>query len=360
MSLSNRQEHLLGLLIRSYTEEGIPVGSKTLVVRYGLSVSSATVRNELAALSDLGFLMQPHTSGGRIPTEMGYRYFVQRLLGEYDLPSFEKQMIQHQFHQARVEMTQWLRLATAILARTSNGASFVTSPRPRFNRYKHIQLISTQGRMVLMVLVLYGGEVSQQMLQLADSIPQARLSQAAERLNVILEGTNADQIGLKMRHLDWRLEEEVCSLIVDVLRRADTRSISRVHRSGLTNILDDDETRPAIHLLEESSRLATLLTGMFDERDDSGVQVVIGGDGRWEELKHCSIIVSRYGAGDDLMGEVAVIGSTRMPYGRNISAVRYVADLMTEFLNDYYVDPAPLGSGLDITDEYSSGLGATQ
>ncbi len=346
MNLSKRQEHLLGLLIRSYTEDGSPIGSKTLVVRYGLTVSSATVRNELAALDDRGFLMQPHTSGGRIPTEMGYRYFVQRLLGEYDLPSIEKQMIQHQFHQARLEITQWLRLATAILARTSNGASFITAPRPRFNRYKHVQLISTQGRLVLMILVLYGGEVSQQMLQLADSIPQARLSQAAERLNIQLDGMNADQIGLKMRQFDWRLEEEVAGLVVDVLRRADTRSISRVHRSGLTNILDDDETRPAIHLLEESSRLATLLTG-FESDNDDGVQVIIGGDGRWEELKHCSIIISRYGAGDDLMGEVAVIGSTRMPYGRNISAVRYVSDLITEFLNDYYVDPMPIQASID-------------
>ena len=351
MNLSKRQENLLGLLIRSYTDDGNPVGSKTLVVRYGLAVSSATVRNELAALNDLGFLMQPHTSGGRIPTEMGYRYFVQRLLGEYDLPSFEKQMIQHQFHQARLEITQWLRLATAILARTSNGASFVTSPRPRFNRYKHVQLISTQGRIVLMVLVLYGGEVSQQMLQLTDSIPQMRLTQAAERLNMMYDGMNADQVGLKMRQSDWRLEDEISGLVVDVLRRADTRSISRVHRSGLTNILDDDETRPAIHLLEESSRLATLLTGMFDDDDDDGVQVVIGGDGRWEELKHCSIIVARYGVGDDLMGEVAVIGSTRMPYGRNISAVRYVADLMTEFLNDYYIDPVPLSAGADLLDD---------
>lgn len=337
MKLTNRQEHLLGLLIRSYTEDGIPVGSKTLVTLYNLSVSSATVRNELAFLAEHGFLMQPHTSGGRIPTEQGYKYFVQRLLGDYELSTAEKQMIQHQFHQARLEINQWMRLAIAILARTSSGASFITSPRPEFNRLKQIQLISTQGRLVLMVMVLYGGEVHQQMLHLAEALPQGRLTQAAERINRMFDGLNADQIGLSARQLGWVLEEEVASLIIDALRRADSRSISRVYRAGITNLIDNDQTRPAVHLLEENTRLATVLSTMFEE-EAHGVQVVIGGEGRWKELRHCTIILSRYGVGNDLMGEVAVIGPTRMEYGHNISAVRYVANLMTELVSDYYVD----------------------
>lgn len=345
MSLSNRQEQILGLLIRIYTDDGNPVGSKTLVERYGLQVSSATVRNELAFLDQEGFLIQPHTSGGRVPTERGYRYFVQRLLGEYELPPSEKQMIQHQFHQARIEIGQWMRLATAILARTSHGASFITSPRPRFNRFKHVQLISTQGRLVLMVLVLYGGEVSQQMLHLAESLPQARLSLAADRLNATLEGLNANQIEPKLRTLDWVLEEEVGTLIIDSLRRVDSRSISHVYKAGIVNLIDSAMTRPAVHLLEESSRLANLLSNLY-EQDASGVQVIIGGEGRWEELKHCTLILSRYGVGDELVGDVAVLGPTRMSYSRNISAVRYVANLMTEFVNDYYVDPS-LPSGED-------------
>ena len=350
MNLSKRQEHILGLLIRIYTEEGTPVGSKTLVKRYRLNFSSATVRNELAFLDEIGFLTQPHTSGGRVPTETGYRYFVQRLLGEYELPPSEKQMIQHQFHQARLEIGQWMQLATAILARTSQGASFITSPRPQFNRFKHIQLISTQGRLVLMVVVLYGGEVTQQMLQLSESLPQGRLSLAAEHLNKLLEGCNADQVGLKSRGMDWALEREVASLLVDVLRRSDTRAISKVYTAGITNLIDSEATRPAIYLLEESNRLASLLTSMF-EPDAPGVQVVIGGEGRWEELRHCSIILARYGVGDELVGEVAVVGPTRMPYGRNISAVRYVADLMTEFVNDFYVETSlPSGDDVNVVD----------
>ncbi len=151
--LSERQESILRLVVRSYVESGQPVGSRTLVQQFDLDVSSATVRNELSALGDLGYLMQQHTSAGRVPTELGYRYFVQKLLGEFHLPIHEQQMIRHQFHQARLEINQWMQLAAAILARASHGASFVTAPYAKANRYKHLQLIATQGRLVLMVLV---------------------------------------------------------------------------------------------------------------------------------------------------------------------------------------------------------------
>ncbi len=339
MSLTNRQEYILGLLIKTYIEDGQPVGSNTLVARYSLNVSSATVRNEMSALDSHGMLVQLHTSAGRIPTELGYRYFVQRLLGEYELPSRERQMIQHQFHQARLDLDQWMRLASAILARTSLGASIVTAPRPRHSRFKHLQLISTQGRLVLMVLVLYGGEVKQQMLTLADSLPQARLTTAADRLNGLFDGLSIGEIEIAGQRLEMALERDVSLLVLDAMRRADERAISNVYRAGLTNIMEDESTRPALRVLEERTRLASVLSHVLDEMDeDSGVRVVIGGDSRWEELKNCSIILSRYGVGDELMGEVAIIGPTRMSYGRNISAVRYVAGLMSGFVSDYYVD----------------------
>jgi len=125
--LSDRQERILAMVVHSYIESGKPVGSKTLVEGFGLDVSSATVRNDLALLGDLGYVAQLHTSAGRIPTETGYRYFVQKLLGEFHLPLHEREMIRHQFHQARLELEQWMRLSAAILARTARSASFVTA-----------------------------------------------------------------------------------------------------------------------------------------------------------------------------------------------------------------------------------------
>lgn len=334
--LTERQQYILGIVVRSYIETGIPVGSKTLVEQYELDVSSATVRNEMAALTELGYLTQLHTSAGRIPTEMGYRYFVQELLGEFRLPFDEQEMIRHQFHQARLELSQWVRLAAAILARTSHGASFVTAPQIRPNRFKHLQLISTQGRLVLMILVLFGGDVNQQMLTLAEPLTQTRLSHAADRLNNLFSNATYNDVLARFPMLD-ALELDVARLVLDILRRADNRTFSDVHRDGIVNILDDEGTRQAVRVLEERTLLADVLSGT-QVPDVRGVQVVIGGEGRWEELKDCTMILSRYGVWDQFSGMMAVIGPTRMPYGRNVAAVRYVSDLMSGFLYEYYME----------------------
>ena len=129
-TLTPRQETILGLLIREYVETATPISSTGLVEKYNLGVSSATVRNEFAALTAAGFLRQPHTSAGRVPTEMGYRYFVQRMVGEADLPLTERNTISHQFYQMGGEVDQWMRLAASVLARHSRVASLVTSPHP--------------------------------------------------------------------------------------------------------------------------------------------------------------------------------------------------------------------------------------
>lgn len=335
--LTERQERILAMVVRSYIETGRPVGSRALVEDYGLDFSSATVRNDFATLGELGYVAQLHTSAGRIPTERGYRYFVQKLLGEFHLPLHERQMIRHQFHQARLELDQWMRLSAAILARTSGSASFVTAPQSRANRFKHIQLIATQGRLVLMVLVLFGGEVKQQMLTLAEPLPQNRLSAAADHLNSFFLDLDADEVAARLKglHLDT-LETEITALVLEVLRRKDNQPISDIYRDGLVNILDDEGTRHAVRLLEERTLLASVLAEQ-EAQGGEGVQVVIGGDGRWEELKDCTMILSRYGVTESFSGTLAVVGPTRMPYDRNVAAVRYVADLMSGFVYDYFV-----------------------
>jgi heat-inducible transcriptional repressor len=352
--LTDRQEQILGMLVRNFLESGMPVGSKTLVEQYDLDVSTATVRNELSHLDELGFLVQLHTSGGRAPSEMGYRYFVQRLVGEFELPFDEQQMISHQFHQARLDLNQWMRLAAAVLAHASRGASIVTAPRPSTNSFKHLQLISTQGRLVLMILVFYGGQVQQQMLTLAEPVPQTRLTTVAERINQLFEDSSYDDIYARQSLLDDALEKDVIRLVLDGMRRSERRAISDVYRDGLVNIVDDEGARQAVRVLEEGTYLANVLAETL-ETGASGVQVVIGGEGRWEELKDCTMILARYGQMEELSGAVAVLGPTRMPYGRNISAVRYVANLMSRFVNEYYLE-SPIRESMDIdhTDEVTT------
>jgi heat-inducible transcriptional repressor len=229
-----------------------------------------------------------------------------------------------------------MRLAAAILARTSRGASFVTAPQIRPSRFKHVQLISTQGRLVLMILVLYGGEVNQQMLTLAEPLTQAQLSAAADRLNALFDNATYNDVAAQINQLDT-LEADVSRLVLDVLKRSDAQVIRDLYRDGLVNLIEDEGTRHAVRILEERTLLANVLTET-QSPDASGVQVVIGGEGRWEELRDCTIILSRYGVQERFSGTVAVIGPTRMAYGRNVAAVRYVADLMSGFVYEYYME----------------------
>jgi heat-inducible transcriptional repressor len=186
--LSDRQKLILALVIHDYIDTAEPVGSKTIVDRYDLGVSSATVRNAMLDLTEAGYLRQPHTSAGRVPTEEGYRYFVRQLMGHTELPATTKRTITHQFYQVGRDMNRWMRLAASILANQSQAASLVTAPLPNKVRFKHLELIATHGRQILLVLVLSEGDVRQQMLTLAESVPQEQLSDTANHLNQLCQG----------------------------------------------------------------------------------------------------------------------------------------------------------------------------
>ncbi|MDX1437197.1 MAG: heat-inducible transcriptional repressor HrcA, partial [Anaerolineales bacterium] len=201
-NITPRQKLVLALVIRHYTETAEPVGSKVLVDYYNLDFSSATVRNEMASLTELGYLRQPHVSAGRVPTEGGYRYFVGELIGHSELPVDARRTISHQFYQAGHDQDDWMRLAASVLARQSQGASLVTAPQSEITLFKHLELISTLGRQVLMVLVLEGGDVRQQMLVLAEPVQQDVLSQVAAHINDTCAGFNAERITLAAGQMD--------------------------------------------------------------------------------------------------------------------------------------------------------------
>lgn len=334
--LTERQETVLALIVHEYIDNARPVGSKRLVQRYSLRVSSATVRNEMAALTEMGFLRQPHTSAGRQPTEAGYRYFVGQLLGDTDLPDAEKRLISHQFHQADRDVDQWVRLAGAVLAQHSQVASLVTAPLPTSAVFKHLELIGTQGRQVLMVLVLEGGDVRQQMLTMSEVISQERLRLTAEQITQACAGKDAKGVKAQAARYD-ELGREIVTLVAETLEKTDEFSSGEIHRDGLANVLSQPEFantnsgQQALRLLEEQSLLEEVLAKALSPTV-GGVQVVIGGEGAWEELREYSMVLARYGATGYATGTLGVLGPTRMPYGRSISAVRYVAGLMSDLV----------------------------
>ncbi len=335
--LTERQELILSLIVREYIRQGEPIGSKYLTEKYELGVSPATVRNDMAVLEEYGYITAPHTSAGRVPTQEGYRYFVRRLLGETELPQAEQRTIRHQFHQVRLDVEQWMQLAATVLARTTRGASLVTPPHAVTSRFKHLELISVEGRLVLMVLVLHGGDVRQQMLTLAEPVAQEKLSNVATRLNSACANLTADGVRATVSRMPV-LEREVGELAADIMEQADTQPIRTIYRDGLIALMDELDkslgAQQALRVLEEESLLESILHELGLEI--GGVQVVIGGEGKWEELSHCSMVLSRYGITGKAVGALGVLGPVRMHYGRAISAVRYMAGLMSDLMYEVY------------------------
>jgi heat-inducible transcriptional repressor len=335
--LTARQQLILGLVVRQYTNSAQPVGSKT-VQDYGLGVSSATIRNEMARLEELGYLTHPHTSAGRVPTEQGYRYFVERLMSESRLPLEEQRTIRHQFHQVGVDLEQWMRLAASVLARTARSAAMVTSVKMEQSHLKHIELIGIHETMALLIVVLEGGVVRQQMLSLDEAMSQDTLSQVTNRLNDLCVGSSARRV-VACRHQVGAFEQQVLDIVAQVMNQVDKQADLHLYRDGLINILHQPEfyvpesARNVIQLFEERTLLEDLLTEMLEV---GGMQVIIGGEGRWNELRECSLVVSPYGISGEVTGALGVMGPMRMPYNRAISAVRYVAGLMSDLFRELY------------------------
>lgn len=337
--LTDRQKTLLLLLIRDYIETAQPVGSKRLVEHYHLDLSPATIRNEMAALTEMGYLRQPHTSAGRVPSEDGYRYFVSQMMQDAELPRAVQHTISHQFHQSRADMDQWMTLAASILAHQSQGVSMITAPHSEQARYKHVELISTQGRQVLMVLVMVGGEVSQQILTLAEPVTQERLSQTTARLNGLLAGLAVDGIASLTTRSD-ALDQDILILITQDMRRTSESNSGEIYTDGLTNVLSEpeffgsDDARRALKIFEEPATLQDLLTRSTTNSNIGGLQVLIGGEGGWEELRQCSMVIARYGVPGMATGTLGVLGPMRMSYAKTIPIVRYVAGLLSDLVND--------------------------
>ena len=337
--LTERQRTILQLLIRDYIETAQPVGSKRLVERFHLDLSPATVRNEMSALTEMGYLRQPHTSAGRVPSEDGYRAFVGEMIHKAELPASVQNTISHQFFQARPDVDQWMTLAASVLANQSQGVSVVTAPHAEMSRFKHIELISTQGRQVLMVMVMDGGEVSQQVLTLAEIVTQDRLSQVATHLNTILAGLSMAGIAAVSSRTD-ALEQDIITLLLQDMKRTSESASGEIYTDGLTNVLDEpefaesDEARWALRLFEERSTLQGLLARASSNSSVGGLQVLIGGSGGWDELRQCSMVVARYGVPGLVTGTLGVLGPMRMSYARTIPTVRYVAGLLSDLVND--------------------------
>jgi len=337
--LSDRQRAILRLIVQEYVATGKPVGSKALVERYGLGLSSATIRNEMAELEAAGYVQSPHTSGGRVPTDGGYRYFVHHLMGEVELPSSDQIMIRHQFRQVEVQLDQWMELAAATLAGVAGNVSVVTAPRLPTARLRHVELIALQPRLGLLILVTAEGSVRQVMCHWPEEVEQETLSPLADALVVDLRGLTADEVAGRAEGAHG-LARFVLEQIAHALRGLDAAERTEVHHSGLEHMLAQPEFSQAAG--EAQALLALLRGGAFlnavlpSLEAGPDVRVFIGDENPAGELRRFGVVVSTYGVDGEVTGVLGVVGPTRMAYGRSIPAVRYMARLVSDLMADLY------------------------
>lgn len=339
--LTERQRAILRLIVQEYVTTGRPVGSKALVERYGVGYSSATIRNEMAALEEAGFVLSPHTSGGRVPTDHGYRYFVHHLMGEVELPSNDQIMIRHQFRQVEVQLDQWMELAAAVLAGAAGNVSVVTAPRLPTARLRHLELVSLQARLGLLILVTAEGSVRQVMVHWPEDVEQETLSPLADALAVDLRGLSGDEAAGRAEGATG-LARFVVEQVAAALHGLDAAERTEVRHSGLEHMLAQPEFSGAAG---EAQNLLSMLRGggggflesvlpSLDAGRD--VQVFIGDENPAADLRRFGVVVSTYGVDGEVTGVLGVVGPTRMAYGRSISSVRYMARLMSDLMADLY------------------------
>ncbi len=347
--MTERRQLILKLVIQEYIESPKPVAvaSETLLKKYKLQFSSATIRNELAALEELGLLTHLHTSAGRIPTDAGYRYFVENLMDRQALTAQEQRTIQHQFYQVRGELDQWIHLAAAVLAHTppTHNTAVVTPPRAYHVRVKHIELIAIYETVVLLVLVLHDGTIKQQSLTTDVPQQQDELRRIAQRFNERLHGVTIDKVQQFVADPGEPplspFETTVLEVIMRAMQQIEGQIDDKVHHDGLLEMLRRDEfaeverVRQVLQILEEGKGIGPLIPQALNS---DGVQVVIGGEHGQDTMREYSVILSRYGRSGEVAGVVGLFGPTRMPYPRSISSVRYISTVMSELLAELYGD----------------------
>jgi heat-inducible transcriptional repressor len=302
--LNPRKDAILRALVEEYIRTAEPVASQALAEKYQLGYSSATVRIDLKALEEDGLIYQRHSSGGRIPTDLGYRYFVERLMPESTLGMDEQRLIRHQFYQVQYQLDQWVRLSASILSQALGSAAVVTLPRASEGRMKHFEALALNDAVALLVVVLRDGSVSQGRLFLAESATQEDLSRMAQGLNARFAGQSGSEIG---NFIDagglttLTANERIIALaLAQHVSRHATWDAEDVYQDGLTRMLGQPEftrlgdehergerIRKVVEALQQNA-LLPMLSGQLPEAE--GVQVVIGGEA---DLHDMSIVLGR-------------------------------------------------------------------
>lgn len=334
-SLSRRHQEVLNAVVNEYVETAGPVGSRTVARKYPLNLSPATIRNVMADLETLGLVIQPYTSAGRIPTNEGYRYYVNSLLKVKNLPSEERDEIRRQFEKIRADLEHLLLETSRILSRFSRYTGMVWSPRTRaLGVFRNIDFFRIEARRILAVVTYSSGFIRTRVIPVEDELSQRDLTRMSDFLNRELSGLPPEELREKLVR---KVEEEVWEFIlVEALGLRDSTSdAGEVYIEGQLNILDlpdfsdRNRLRDVLRILEEKRMIVQLLNQTLAQQ---GMRVIIGVEDTFRELPEVSLVSVSYGLPENPVGSLGVLGPTRMNYSRIIPLVQYTADLVSDLL----------------------------
>jgi heat-inducible transcriptional repressor len=335
--LTEREGAILKSIVRHYIAGAVPVASSRILNDSGLSVSSATIRNDMMHLEEMGYVIRPHHAAGCLPSDAGYRYYVETLT-EVELPVEEQLLINHIFYQAEKKLDEWLSLATALTAQMVRAVAIATPPRVLACQFKHVELISIKDQLALTVLVLQGARVRQQLISFTHPVNQPELSAISNKLNARFAGLTRPQVTAKLTELSE--DEKLASDgVIKLMEAEDIAESGEPFLDGFHFILGQPEftqnyrATPLVELAEQRQLVKSIIPQELTAR---GVQVVIGKENKVEAISNLSVVVSHYGIPQKAVGTLGVVGPTRMSYVRAISTVDYLSSVLSKLVAELY------------------------
>ena len=329
MQLDDRKMKILQAIIRNYLETGEPVGSRTISKYTDLNLSSATIRNEMADLEELGYILQPHTSAGRIPSDAGYRLYVDAMMEEKQK---EVEELKENLLEKEDRLDHLLRQTAKLLATNTNYATMVSAPVIHRNKLKFIQLSKVGKNQLLAVIVVEGNVIKNTILDIENEITDETILKLNILLNTHLNGLSIEEINLgiitslkQQAGIHGELVREVIDAVAEAIHDEEDLEI---YTSGANNIFkypelsDNQKASELINTLEEKQILSELVQDTLADKNNTGIQVYIGKESQIQTMKDCSIVTATYELGEGMKGTIGIIGPKRMDYDKVVDNLK--------------------------------------
>lgn len=340
MELDERKQKILQAIIRNYMETGEPVGSRTISKYSDLNLSSATIRNEMSDLEEMGYIVQPHTSAGRIPSDKGYRLYVDRILEE---KNHEVQELKDLMIERTDKMEQVLKQVVKVLAANTNYATMVSAPTYHRNKLKFIQLSKVNATQILTVIMIEGNVVRNKVIDVTEELDQETVLKLNILLNSVLNGLSIEEINLAMiQNLKEQagIHSELVGSVIDAVAEViHSEDEVEIYTSGATNIFrypelsDNGKASELISTFEEKQQLSDLVNQTLENSDSKGIQVYIGQETPIQSMKDCSVVTATYELGEGLQGTIGIIGPKRMDYENVLKTLKTLTEQLDEIYN---------------------------